>query len=91
MQPDETLFPALKLAREALQSGGSAPTILNAANEVAVYAFLAGKIGFLNIARIVEETLNKQKAEKLSSLEMVHEVDAQARATAEEILRSVMD
>lgn len=91
MQPDETLFPALKLAREALQSGGSAPTILNAANEVAVYAFLAGKTGFLNIARIVEETLNKQKAEKLSSLEMVHEVDAQARATAEEILRSVMD
>jgi len=91
IEPDVTLFPALKLAREALQSGGSAPTILNAANEVAVYAFLEGKTGFLNIANIVDETMRRSDVQKLTCLEMVHAVDQQARATADEILRSVMD
>jgi 1-deoxy-D-xylulose-5-phosphate reductoisomerase len=56
--PDVQRFPALRLAREALQVGGLAPTILNAANEVAVGSFLAGRIGFLDIVRTVEETLS---------------------------------
>ena len=50
-------FPALRLAREALRRGGAAPTVLNAANEVAVGSFLAGRIGFLDIAAVVEETM----------------------------------
>ena len=55
--PDSGRFPSLRLAREALASGGFAPTVLNAANEVAVAAFLARRIGFLDIARIVEDVL----------------------------------
>lgn len=56
--PDQQRFPALRLAREALQRGGSAPTVLNAANEIAVAAFLAGRIGFLDIARVVEQVVD---------------------------------
>src|SRR3546814_1265018 len=55
--PDVKRFPALSVARQALQIGGAAPTILNAANEVAVHSFLAEKIGFLDIVGIVEEVL----------------------------------
>jgi 1-deoxy-D-xylulose-5-phosphate reductoisomerase len=55
--PDDRRFPALRLARAALQQGGGSPTILNAANEIAVHAFLERAIGFLDIARIVERTL----------------------------------
>src|SRR3546814_11967035 len=55
--PDFARFPALNLARQALQTGGAAPTILNAANEVVVAAFLKGQIGFLDFTRIVEKTL----------------------------------
>jgi 1-deoxy-D-xylulose-5-phosphate reductoisomerase len=54
--PDEARFPCLRLAREALRAGGAMPTVLNGANEVAVEAFIAGRIGFLDIPRIVEET-----------------------------------
>ena len=57
--PDETRFPALKLAREALAAGGGAPAALNAANEIAVAAFLDGAIGFLDIAAVVETTLDR--------------------------------
>ncbi len=56
--PDEARFPALRLAREALAAGAGAPAAMNAANEIAVAAFLAGRIGFLDIAAIVEETLD---------------------------------
>src|SRR5262249_55648026 len=55
--PDSVRFPALRLAREALKAGGTAPAVLNAANEVAVAAFLKGKIGFLHIAQTVQPTL----------------------------------
>src|SRR5207302_6473409 len=55
--PDDRRFPALRLARAALQQGGGCPTILNAANEIAVHAFLGRAIGFLDIARIVERAL----------------------------------
>lgn len=55
--PDEVRFPALRLARQALRQGGAAPAILSAANEVAVEAFLSERIGFLDIARMVEEVM----------------------------------
>ena len=77
--PDPKRFPALRLARQALQSGGAAPTILNAANEVAVYGFLDGRTGFLDIARIVEETLEAVPFTPIDTLEDVYGVDAEAR------------
>jgi 1-deoxy-D-xylulose-5-phosphate reductoisomerase len=80
--PDMQRFPALRLAREALRSGGRAPTILNAANEVAVERFLAGGIGFLDIARVVEETLNFVPNGPLGMLEDVHATDETARHAA---------
>lgn len=83
--PDIIRFPALRLAREALQEGGAAPTILNAANEIAVAAFLAGRIGFLDIARVVEETLNQVPNRPVETLDTVREVDATARRAATEL------
>ncbi len=83
--PDPQRFPALRLARSALQSGGAAPTILNAANEVAVARFLAEKAGFLDIAAIVEDTLSRIPNRPLETLEDVIAVDADARRVAAEI------
>ncbi len=80
--PDSERFPALRLAREALKIGGKAPTIMNAANEVAVASFLAGGIGFLDIAGVVEETLERTPNGALQSLEDVHATDDAARRTA---------
>jgi 1-deoxy-D-xylulose-5-phosphate reductoisomerase len=86
--PDLKRFPALKLARDALQHGGGAPTILNAANEVAVEGFLAGEIGFLDIARSVECALATVPAPAPSSLADVHALDGEARRAAAEIVRA---
>lgn len=83
-QPDVKRFPALGLAREALNEGGSAPTILNAANEEAVRGFLDRKIGFLDITRIVAETLERVPAAPLTSLHDVNETDETARIAARE-------
>jgi len=83
--PDPTRFPALRLAREALQKGGGAPTLLNAANEVAVDLFLREKIGFLDIMRIVEDTLDSVPVRSLDSLEDVVEADAEARRHAAKV------
>jgi 1-deoxy-D-xylulose-5-phosphate reductoisomerase len=80
--PDPVRFPALRLARAALQSGGGAPTILSAANEVAVQAFLDRRIGFLDIERIVEETLTALPHRPLRDLAAVREADAEARRDA---------
>ncbi|MBE7637571.1 1-deoxy-D-xylulose-5-phosphate reductoisomerase [Sneathiella sp. P13V-1] len=87
--PDEDLFPALRLAREALQAGGSAPAILNAANEIAVEAFLKNRIGFLEIATIVDKVLQVADIRELSNLDEVIEVDQRARDNALELLSSV--
>ena len=84
--PDTERFPALKLAREALHQGGGAPTILNAANEVAVAGFLAGAIGFLDIARGVEHALGKIAAPPPASLADVRALDAEARRVADEFV-----
>lgn len=80
--PDPERFPALRLTREALRIGGDAPTILNAANEIAVASFLKNAIGFLEIAKIVEETLNGLPNGALTSLEDVLAADAAARRYA---------
>ena len=84
--PDPERFPALSLARQVLEEGGGAPTILNAANEVAVHAFLERRIGFLDIAAVVPETLAALPGRALDSLETVRAVDGEARARAEEAL-----
>ncbi len=81
--PDPVRFPALALAREALQAGGCAPTILNAANEVAVAGFLKGRTDFLSIARIVEKALESVPSVAIESLDDVHMVDREARIFAE--------
>ena len=77
--PDETRFPALRLARESLQIGDGAPTVLSAANEVAVNGFLTRKIGFLDIVRIVERTLERIPLLPLGSLDDVTALDKAAR------------
>ncbi|MCB1884452.1 MAG: 1-deoxy-D-xylulose-5-phosphate reductoisomerase [Geminicoccaceae bacterium] len=80
--PDTGRFPALALARAALRQGGAAPTMLNAANEVAVDAFLAGEIGFLDIAAVVGRVLDGEPPCRIDTLDAVLEVDARARAAA---------
>jgi 1-deoxy-D-xylulose-5-phosphate reductoisomerase len=80
--PDERRFPALRVAREALIRGGGCPTVLNAANETAVHAFLAGRIGFLEIVETVERTLDQLPGGKLESLDDVYNFDTTAREVA---------
>lgn len=82
--PDPERFPALTLARNALSEGGARPAILNAANEVAVAAFLAGRVGFLEIAAIVADTLARYDPAAPDSLDAVLAIDAEARAYAGE-------
>jgi 1-deoxy-D-xylulose-5-phosphate reductoisomerase len=85
--PDPQRFPALRLAKAALQSGGAAPTILSAANEVAVAEFLERRIGFLDIERIVEETLTNVPHDAPVDLAAVLEVDAAARRFASSVAK----
>jgi 1-deoxy-D-xylulose-5-phosphate reductoisomerase len=77
--PDEERFPALGLARAAGETGGTAPAVFNAANEVAVGAFLANQIGFLEIASLCERVLSEYQAENASSVETLMAADAWAR------------
>jgi 1-deoxy-D-xylulose-5-phosphate reductoisomerase len=74
------------LARHALQLGGANPTILNAANEIAVAAFLAGRIGFLDIVATVEATLGAYRPQVPSSIADVVSIDAEARQQAERLI-----
>jgi len=87
--PDEDRFPALRLARAAGRAGGCAPAVLNAANEVAVAAFLAGRIGFLEIAMIVEEALSGYSGATPGGIEDILEADRAARAAAASLLERV--
>lgn len=84
--PDPVRFPALNLAWAALRQGGSAPAVLNAANEEAVAAFLARRIGFLDIAAIVAETLDSMTTAPTTSLADVIAVDRDARRTARALI-----
>ncbi|HLL29527.1 MAG TPA: 1-deoxy-D-xylulose-5-phosphate reductoisomerase [Allosphingosinicella sp.] len=87
--PDLQRFPALGLARAALSEGGARPAVLNAANEIAVGAFLAGEIGFLDIASIAAETLQCYGPAAPGSVDEVLEIDREARAAAEAIVKRV--
>lgn len=87
--PDVVRFPALRLARAALVEGGAAPLIMNAANEVAVAAFLAGHCSFLQIAHCVEQTLSRWSQPAPATLEHVFAIDAEARLYAHDILHKL--
>jgi 1-deoxy-D-xylulose-5-phosphate reductoisomerase len=84
--PDMTRFPCLRFAFEAMAAGGTCPAILNAANEVAVQAFLDGRLGFSAIPRVIEDTLSQVPRQEADRLEVVLAADALARQTAETLL-----
>jgi len=84
--PDVGRFPALRLARAAAEAGGTAPAVLNAANEVAVAAFLGGRLGFLGIADLIEAVLDRHENRAASGLTEVLEADRWARALADSML-----
>jgi 1-deoxy-D-xylulose-5-phosphate reductoisomerase len=79
---DLEAFPCLRLAGEAAREGGTAPCVLNAANEVAVHAFLEGRLRFLEIPAVIEETLSELGSEPVRAFESLYEADRQARALA---------
>ena len=88
-KPDEARFPATRLARAAAEAGGAAPAVLNAANEVAVAAFLAGKIKFSRIALMVESVLSDNSLPPAPrTLEEVMRVDEDARMRANAIMET---
>ena len=80
--PDADTFACLRLAREAAEAGGTAPCTLNAANEIAVHAFLAGRLRFLDIAAVIESTLQALPARTIHSFDSLADADAQARRVA---------
>jgi len=93
-EPDTVKFPALSLARQALEAGGQAPCVLNAANEIAVEAFLKEKIGFLDISKVVECTLNdmnsvSEGSNMQNSIEAILACDALSRIRAKEAIATV--
>jgi 1-deoxy-D-xylulose-5-phosphate reductoisomerase len=81
-EPDLDAFPCLRLAREAAEAGGTAPCVLNAANEVAVHAFLAGDLSFTGIPRVIESTLSELPALPVRHFSDLYSADAQARDVA---------
>ena len=85
-EPDTSRFPALNLARQAMKVGGLAPTILNAANEIAVAAFLQNKIKFTEIHQIVDRTLNSIANAPAESIETILQIDQKARIVAEQFV-----
>jgi len=87
--PDAVRFPALRLARDCLAAGGGAPTVLNAVNEVAVAAFLGKKIGFLDIACVVETVLDEMSCTPLADLEAVFALDQCSRRRADEVIATL--
>lgn len=90
-RPDENRFPSIKMAREALDMGGTAPVVFNAANEMAVGAFLSERIGFDDIFRVIEKSMNTSIASNVDSIENVIEADKNGRKTAEEIIEAICE
>lgn len=88
--PDEQRFPCLRLARQAMEIGGTACTVLNAANEIAVSEFLNFNIRFIDIPRIVEQVLDTTQFQAAKSLELIVECDLTARKKAQEIINQGM-
>lgn len=88
-EPDTDRFPCLQLAYDAVEAGGTAPAVLNAANEVAVYAFLDDRIGFLDIPYVIAQALEDHGGGTDDDLDAVFEVDRWGRARADELVRSL--
>ena len=86
--PDLERFPALRIARQALERGGAAPTVLNAANEIAVASFLGGQIAFTEIASLVERTLERAVAGAPGSIEDVIQIDLETREVIAELIEA---
>ncbi|MCF6217880.1 MAG: 1-deoxy-D-xylulose-5-phosphate reductoisomerase [Gammaproteobacteria bacterium] len=86
---DEQRFPCLRLAREAIEAGGTLPTVLNAANEVAVEAFLESGLPFLAIPQVIEKTLEESTHKKARSLEVIFDEDREARVLATQFVRQL--
>jgi len=84
--PDADAFPCLRLAREAAEAGGTGPCALNAANEVAVHAFLGGRLGFMGIPAVIEQTLERVGASGVHSFDSLYDADARAREVAGELV-----
>ena len=89
--PDLDAFPSLALAREAAQAGGTGPCVLNAANEIAVHAFLGGRLPFMGIPAVIEQTLERVPAARVHAFDSLYEADAEARAVASELLNGWPD
>ena len=89
--PDEARFPCLRLAREAVAAGGTAMAVCNAANEIAVAAFLDGSLRFTDIARVIEHTLERMSIVEPTALSVVEAADAEARELAGGFLASVQN
>jgi 1-deoxy-D-xylulose-5-phosphate reductoisomerase len=88
---DDDAFPCLGLARAAAIAGGTAPCVLNAANEIAVHAFLRGELGFLGIADVIDRTLDALAPAPVRAFESLYEADREARAHAAELVRAYPD
>ena len=87
--PDTTRFPCLRIAYDALYAGGTAPAILNAANEMAVEAFLAEKIGFMDIPNVIDGVLTVAKVDHVESIEQLVAVDTMARQSAAILIKAL--
>jgi 1-deoxy-D-xylulose-5-phosphate reductoisomerase len=87
--PDEEAFPCLRLAREAAAAGGTAPCLMNAADEVAVHAFLDGRLPFTGIAEVIERVLDELPAEPLRHFSDLYRADGEARERARELIEGV--
>src|SRR3954470_19905469 len=85
-EPDDAPFACLRLAREAAVAGGTAPCVLNAANEVAVHAFLSGRLTFLGIPAMIEQTLERVPPAGVHSFDSLYQADGDARAVAGELV-----
>ena len=88
-EPAHDRFPCLALAYRSLRAGGTLPVVLNAANEVAVEAFLDGKLGFTAIPRVIEKTMNAHEIERISTIDTVRRVDRWARQQALDAARAL--
>jgi 1-deoxy-D-xylulose-5-phosphate reductoisomerase len=85
--PDLDRFPALRIARAAMEEGGRAPIVLNAANEIAVAAFLQGSIHFSDIAAIVEQAIEKCEMSAPATIDEVMSIDRRTRIETERMIR----
>lgn len=85
-EPDENRFPCLRIAYEAFAAGGSVPAVMNAANEIAVEAFLNRKISFLGIPRLIEEVVSLHQSFDVTTIDQVLHADLWSRKQAQELI-----